>query len=104
MPAALYLHDAYLREFDSKVEDVGPTGVTLQETAFYPAGGGQPFDTGILRDATDHRWRVAGVDKTPQGIRHRLEGDGAPAAGDSIHGEVDWGRRYSNMRYHTALH
>ena len=112
MPTDLaFLHDAYARTFDTVVSHVdrGEDGlrVALERTLFYPTGGGQPHDVGVLR------WdggsaRVTDVRKHDE-VWHRLDGDRdgaamAPPAGTTVHGEIDWERRYQLMRTHTALH
>jgi misacylated tRNA(Ala) deacylase len=99
----LYATDAYLRTFDAHVVELTPeAGVILDRTAFYPTGGGQPHDVGSLRweggSAT-----VIEVRKSGPLVVHRVEGD-APAVGTTVHGEIDWDRRYALMRHHTALH
>ena len=100
MTDLLYLRDAYLRQFSATVVEVDDEGrrVALDATAFYPTGGGQPFDSGRLGDAT-----VTGVRKEGDLVWHTLEGP-LPAAGETVHGEVDWERRHQLMRTHTALH
>jgi misacylated tRNA(Ala) deacylase len=113
MPTDLaFLHDAYARTFDAVVSavDHGEDGlrVALDRTLFYPTGGGQPHDVGVLR------WdggsaRVTDVRKQGDEVWHTLEGDGdgaagAPSAGAAVHGEIDWEHRYQLMRTHTALH
>ena len=99
----LYATDAYLREFDARVVEVtSEGGVILDRTAFYPTGGGQPHDLGVLRWAGGSA-EVVEVRKTGPLVVHRLEG-GAPTPGSSVHGEIDWQRRYALMRHHTALH
>ncbi len=103
MTEGLYLRDAYLRSFDGRVVAAGPDGVLLDRTAFYPTGGGQPNDTGEIRDGNGRSWTVVGVEKSPDGIRHSVAGE-PPAAGTAVHGEVDWPRRWAHMRYHTCLH
>ncbi len=98
----LFLRDAYLREMDATVVavDDATRRVTLDRTAFYPTGGGQPHDTGVLAGLA-----VLDVRKEGDEIWHTLEGDGPlPAVGDPVHGELDWERRYGLMRTHTALH
>ena len=95
----LYLDDAYLRSFTARVVDVrDATQVALDRTAFYPTGGGQPYDTGSLGDR-----RVMGVRKEGDRVWHLLDGP-APAVGAEVSGEVDWDRRHALMRTHTALH
>jgi misacylated tRNA(Ala) deacylase len=99
----LFLDDSYLREFDASVAEVGDDGaVSLDRTAFYATGGGQPHDTGTLEwDAGSAR--VVDVRKDGAQVWHTLEGD-APAVGTTVHGTVDWERRHALMRTHTALH
>jgi misacylated tRNA(Ala) deacylase len=97
----LYLTDAYLRSFTGRVVDVGGDGnrVALDRTAFYPTGGGQPFDTGTLGGRP-----VVEVRKEGGLVWHTLDGAPVPAVGDEVGGEVDWDRRHALMRTHTALH
>jgi misacylated tRNA(Ala) deacylase len=94
----LYLYDHYLTEFDATVTEADGNRVALERTAFYPTGGGQPYDTGILNG-----YPVTEVRKEGDVIWHTLE-RGSLLVGDSVHGVVDWGRRYALMRTHTALH
>jgi misacylated tRNA(Ala) deacylase len=98
----LYLRDAYLRAFDATVVAVDAEGrrVALDRTAFYATGGGQPHDTGELGGlaVTDVRKGEADL------VWHTLGEGPLPAAGDMVHGSVDWGRRHALMRTHTALH
>jgi misacylated tRNA(Ala) deacylase len=99
----LYATDAYVRSFDALVVEVGDGTVVLDRTAFYPTGGGQPHDLGKLAwpggSAT-----VVEVRKQGPAVTHRLEGGGLPLIGTTVHGEIDWARRYALMRHHTALH
>jgi misacylated tRNA(Ala) deacylase len=96
----LYLRDAYLRDFTATVIDVDAAGgrVTLDRTAFYPTGGGQPHDTGRLGDAT-----VVDVRKEGEVVWHHIDGP-LPAVGASVTGTIDWERRHALMRTHSALH
>jgi misacylated tRNA(Ala) deacylase len=104
MTTLLYLEDSYLRAFDATVVAATPEGVTLDRSAFYPTGGGQPHDTGTLT-LGDHSWRVVNVAKGGGETLHVLEpGQEPPAVGATVHGELDWPRRYQLMRTHTALH
>jgi misacylated tRNA(Ala) deacylase len=102
----LFQHDAYLRSCEARVVEAGPEGVVLDRTVFYPLGGGQPGDTGLLKAADGRDWRVIDTRKGEAGrILHRLE-DGVvpPAAGEAVEAVIDWERRYAHMRMHTALH
>jgi misacylated tRNA(Ala) deacylase len=108
-----YLEDATVREFEATVErTVSDDRVVLDRTHFYPEGGGQPADHGTLRADDGREWEVVDVQKH-DGIHHYLEpGDGVnregddalPEAGSTVTGELDWERRHSHMRYHTAQH
>ena len=90
----------YLREFEAAVLERGPDFVVLDQTAFYAEGGGQPWDTGVLRWAGGEA-KVIKVTKEKGVIRHFL--DRMPDAAE-VHGVVDWDRRYAHMRYHTSQH
>jgi misacylated tRNA(Ala) deacylase len=103
MTEALYQHDAYQTEFDSAVTFADGSTVLLAATAFYPTGGGQPCDTGVLMDPSGREFHVLEVSKTPEGISHLLDAPGL-AVGSKVHGRVDWDRRLAYMRHHTALH
>lgn len=105
MTDLLYMSDSYLREFDAVVTGVTDSGqVILDRTAFYPGGGGQPYDIGSLRSGTS-TWQVTQVGKAEGEIIHSLDGElPPPAVGSAVRGAVDWERRYRLMRTHTALH
>ena len=104
--------DAYSRRLDARVLDVvagdGAPLVVLDATAFYPGGGGQPSDRGvILRSADGRSWTVRAARRVGGEIVHELEApdDGElPRAGDLVAVDVEWARRYALMRTHTALH
>ena len=102
MTEPLYQHDAYLAAFDAQVTGVEHDGVVLDRSAFFPGGGGQPPDTGVLE--------VEGVELAVTGAQRRegrvvLLVDGQPPpAGAKVRGRLDWERRHALMRTHTALH
>ena len=100
----LYLRDAYLAAFDATVVTVDEeqSAVVLDRTAFYPTGGGQPHDEGVLRWGGGEA-RVTDVTKRGPEAWHVLDGP-LPAVGTAVHGELDWERRRALMRTHTALH
>ncbi|MDE1837055.1 MAG: alanyl-tRNA editing protein [Euryarchaeota archaeon] len=103
MANALYLRDAYLREFEATVTSSRPGEVELSETAFYPAGGGQPCDVGTLHGPEATARRVTRVEKSAGRIVHAVEGETLPV-GAKVRGSIDWALRYAHMRYHTCLH
>ncbi len=102
MTELFYMDDSYLREFEATVTAVREGAVTLNRTAFYPGGGGQPHDTGVLIwDGVERT--VTKVKKQGSEVWHWLEGN-PPAVGTVVTGRLDWERRYRLMRTHTALH
>ena len=106
MTEALYHLDSYLKEFDAEVTAINPEtrAVILDRTAFYPGGGGQPCDLGTF-SLEGAIWNVEKTRKGENGIEHLLGGEAPlPAVGDSLHGILDWQRRYKLMRTHTAMH
>lgn len=103
MTELLYMLDSYLREAPARVTVVTPEmrAVTLDQTVFYPGGGGQPHDLGVLR-AQEREWPVVRVER---GNVHVLGGDAPlPEAGQTVEQALDWARRYALMRTHTAMH
>ena len=102
--------DAYLRSVVARVVGVDTTDATLlvlDRTVFYPGGGGQPSDRGlVLRTADGRSWTVRGARKADGEIVHELEPDSRdpPAVGDLVQVDLDWARRLALMRTHTALH
>jgi misacylated tRNA(Ala) deacylase len=100
----LYQTDSYLREFAGRVTEVDEAGqrVGLDRSAFYPGGGGQPYDMGSLA-WEGGRAQVTQVKKEGDLVWHAVSG-AMPPAGAAVTGSIDWERRYSLMRTHTALH
>jgi misacylated tRNA(Ala) deacylase len=96
----LYQLDSYLKEFDGVVTNSFPeeNAISLDCTAFYPGGGGQPNDLGTLNG-----YPVMRVRKASDNVLHIVEGD-LPPIGTKVHGVIDWDRRYKLMRTHTAMH
>ena len=101
MTNRLYYTDAYLKEFDATVLEVIDLGdrraAVLDRTAFYPTSGGQPFDTGTLGPA-----RVTDViDREDGTVLHVID---RPLDAGTIHGRIDWARRFDHMQQHTGQH
>ena len=106
MTSLLYQTDSYLKEFDATIASVLTTerAVVLDQTAFYPGGGGQPCDFGILT-VDGNNYPVDKVKKQGDDVLHFLAGEmPLPTPGSVAHGTLDWVRRYELMRTHTALH
>ncbi len=103
----LFRVEPYTRTCEATVSAVDGEAVRLDRTVFYPEGGGQPGDTGILR--TDHGNEIA-VRNTRKGegaddVLHLIDPDSTPLApGSRVVVELDWERRYRHMRMHTCLH
>ncbi len=102
MTNRLYYTEPYRTEFDATVVAVdtvdGRTQVTLDQTAFYPTSGGQPFDTGTLGGTA-----VSDViDREDGTIAHVTSG--SMTVGDVVQGAIDWARRFDHMQQHTGQH
>ena len=92
----------YQKEFEATVTSVDENSVVLDRTLFYPLGGGQNWDTGILK------WDSGQVDVTEvrgrADVQHFVGDDHGLEVGDTIDGAIDWDRRHAHMRMHTAQH
>jgi len=100
----LYYNDSHLVEFEALVVDKtervsGWTAVTLDRTAFYPTGGGQPSDTGTL----DGLRVVECIDDEQDSVLHMIQGR-APEIGAAVKGRIDWPRRLDHIQQHTGQH
>jgi misacylated tRNA(Ala) deacylase len=107
MTEELFREDAYLKSCEARVVAVDEAGVRLDRTVFYPEGGGQPGDTGMLRLADGRELKVADTRKHPVTGEpsHILEpGAQAPGVGETVTVILDWERRHRHMRMHTCLH
>jgi misacylated tRNA(Ala) deacylase len=111
---AIHRQDAYARRCEAVVTQVSDEGVELDRTVFYPLGGGQAGDTGVLRLAdgtalavTDAR-KARRDDATPDDTLHVLDPASGwrerLAVGTPVEAEIDWERRHRHMRLHTATH
>jgi misacylated tRNA(Ala) deacylase len=103
MTKALYLEDSYLKECNSVVVSIKDGKyVVLDQTIFYPKGGGQPWDTGKITKANEV-YTVVYVGKFSGEISHEIDHTGLKE-GDRVHCSINWERRYRLMRSHTAAH
>ena len=103
----VFREDAYVRSCAATVTAVDERGIRLDATVFYPTGGGQPGDTGVLRLADGRE--IAIVDSlkgaAPDEVIHvPAPGTALPAVGSSVTAEIDWQRRHRLMRMHSCLH
>ncbi|HXX87450.1 MAG TPA: alanine--tRNA ligase [Candidatus Acidoferrum sp.] len=100
----LYYEDQYMREFEAKVLRVLKNEfVVLDRTCFFPEGGGQPADVGSLT-FDGKNVEVVDVQKVGKVLIHRLKDERAPKEGVEVKGAIDWNKRYSLMKNHTATH
>ena len=102
----LFRDDAYRRDSAAAITHIDGNQIQLDRTVFYPLGGGQPGDRGVLQ-AGSRTFRVTDTRKgeTPNSIIHIVEGDmTALTAGSSVTAMIDWDYRYRLMRMHTCMH
>ncbi len=115
MTEELFRQDPYLRTCAATVTAVGPEGIELDRTVFYPLGGGQAGDSGMLEvTAGSFFGRVLVVHDTLKakdadgrptgGIRHLVATAHGLQPGDQVRATIDWERRHRLMRFHTATH
>ena len=105
MVEELFRQDAYIREADATVTAVEERGVRLDCSIFYPTGGGQPGDTGLLRWDGGEARIVDSLKADGGDVLHVLAPDSPrPEVGAKVHTSLDWERRHLHMRMHTALH
>jgi misacylated tRNA(Ala) deacylase len=104
----VFRSDSYLKECEATVVSINELGgIVLDRTNFYPTGGGQPGDTGILRLADGGEITIATTvkGKGDENVVHvPAEGQTAPSPGAQVTAVVEWDRRYLHMQMHTALH
>ena len=105
MTKELFREDAYLKHCEAEVQAVGDDFVMLDQTVFYPQGGGQPGDQGVMRLADDTELRIIDTKPSVQGILHLIESpDRLPVVGDTVSVYIDWPRRHRLMRMHSCMH
>jgi misacylated tRNA(Ala) deacylase len=103
----IFRDDAYQRHCEARIISVSERGIETDRTVFYPAGGGQPGDTGNLIRADGSPLRIADTRKgdSVDSVIHVPEpGQTLPGPGEAVRLELDWERRYAHMRIHTSLH
>lgn len=106
MTELLYQKDSYLKEFTAIVQNVDTEkhAISLDQTAFYPGGGGQPNDIGTILFG-NNTIDVTGMKKTGEEVWHFIDQNAIlPHPGTQITGQLNWERRYKLMRTHSAMH
>jgi misacylated tRNA(Ala) deacylase len=107
MTELLFRDDGYLRSCVARVIAADGRGIRLDCTVFYPMGGGQPGDTGVLRLSSGQKIAIADTVKggSPDEVIHiPAAGSTLPDPDTELVAEIDWERRYRLMRMHTCLH
>jgi len=106
MTEELFREDAYLKTCEAIVTAVTDAGIELDSTVFYPTGGGQPGDIGVLHTSAGEVAIINTIKGEGPGMILHVPADGAPlpSVGDKVSAELDWDRRHKHMRMHTAMH
>ena len=107
MTELVFRDDAYTRSCPARVVMADERGIRLDRTVFYPTGGGQPGDSGVLRLASGETITVVDTVKgeaADEVVHVPAPGTPLPAPGTEVTAEIDWERRYRLMRMHSCLH
>ncbi|MCI4439237.1 alanyl-tRNA editing protein, partial [archaeon] len=102
MTKLLYMDNSYLKEFEAEIVEVSNEEIVLDQTAFYPRGGGLPEDTGVILKG-EEKYIVDQVRKEGDKVFHHVANLGL-STGDKVRGIIDWEKRYTIMRMHTGIH
>ena len=105
MTKELFREDAYLKQCDAEVISVSDNRVVLDQTVFYPQGGGQPGDQGVMRLSDGSELKIIDTQKAGETIEHVIEGTGnLPGPSEKVSVQIDWPRRHRLMRMHSCMH
>ncbi|WP_025898588.1 alanyl-tRNA editing protein [Sneathiella glossodoripedis] len=108
MTRALFREDSYLTSCTAKITEINELGgIVLDQTVFYPTGGGQPGDTGVLRLEDGREITIATTVKgkdADEVVHVPAEGQSLPEVGETITAEINWEVRHRLMRMHSCLH
>ena len=101
----LYQQDVYIREWDAEITSVDNDKVFLDQTAFFPEGGGQSCDRGTMSlPGGKLLLKVTDVQEAGEDVAHTILGAEGLKAGDTVHCIIDWDRRFDNMQRHCGEH
>ena len=103
MTEKIYLKDSYAKDTNASITSINNNEITLDRTVFYPTGGGEPCDTGTI-ELNDHTYLVVEVKKAGDEVLHVIDKTDGLNIGSKVYCKIDWEKRYSYMRLHTALH
>ena len=99
----IYWTDSYVKELSAKVIDIVDDGIATDKTIFYPGGGGQPKDTGVI-EYKGYEFKVVDVTREGDIIYHHIDAKPSLNRNDEVILKIDWDRRFRIMRLHTSLH
>ncbi|MEC5306418.1 alanyl-tRNA editing protein [Bacillus thuringiensis] len=102
MTKLLYEENSYLRECEAQIISANENGIVLNQTIFYPGGGGQPCDLGKIQQGNE-TYELLKVKKVDNEIIHELDRPILHLK-QGVTLQINWDRRFQNMRYHTLLH
>jgi misacylated tRNA(Ala) deacylase len=106
MTKELFREDGYLKQCTATISEIHDGKVIVDQTVFYPMGGGQPGDSGSLIREDNSVVKITDTykDRDSGKILHLIEGDILPEPGEVVTLKVDWDRRYQIMRLHSCMH
>jgi misacylated tRNA(Ala) deacylase len=106
MTKELFREDGYLKQCTTTVTGIVDGHIIVDQTVFYPLGGGQPGDSGVMLRADNSEIRIINTikDRESGDILHQVEGDILPEIGEQLTLCIDWERRYKIMRLHSCMH
>ncbi len=106
MTLELFREDGYLKQCTARVSGIKDGHIIVDQTVFYPLGGGQPGDSGIMlrHDNTEIKVINTIKDQESDEILHQVEGNILPEVGEQLTLNIDWERRYQIMRLHSCMH
>jgi len=103
MTIELFRNDAYLKSYSSQIVKIMPNGFVLDKTIFYPEGGGQLGDTGVVI-CDGKKIEILGTRYIDNQLVHLIDKPNELIINQDIEIQLDWDKRYSHMQVHTCLH
>lgn len=106
MTTELFREDGYLKQCTATISEIQDGSIIVDQTVFYPTGGGQPGDSGSLIREDNSVIKITDTVKDRENgkILHQIEGDILPEPGEVVTLKIDWDRRYQIMRLHSCMH